>query len=90
LCCHRSPTRHQPEWRCPTKRAVAIILGLKAELRDAKQHVEELETLLEAVGPTTDTQERDLNYSVGGEEQRQQDAANKTRKKPESRRHGQE
>ena len=74
----------------PLGRAVATILGLKAELRDAKQHIAELEQQLEWAGPTTGTQERDLDYSVGGEEQRQQDAANKTRKKPESRRHGQE
>jgi hypothetical protein len=72
----------------PLKRAGAIILGLKAELRDAKQHIAELEQQLEWAGPTTGTQERDLDYSVGGEEQRQQDAANKARKKQESRRRG--
>jgi phenylalanyl-tRNA synthetase alpha subunit len=68
----------------PLGRAVATILGLKAELRDAKQHIAELEQQLKAAAPTTGTQERDLDYSVGGEEQRQQDAANKTRKKKES------
>jgi hypothetical protein len=72
----------------PLKRAVAIILGLKAELRDAQQPIEELEQQLEATGPTTGTQERDLDDSVGGEGQRQHDAANKTRKKQESTRRG--
>ena len=68
----------------PLKRAVAIIFGLRADLRNAKQHLEELEKQPEAAGTTTGTQERDLDYSVGGEEQRQQDAANKTSKKKES------
>jgi hypothetical protein len=49
----------------PLKRAVAIIFGLRADLRNAKQHLEELEKQPEAAGTTTGTQEPDLDYSVG-------------------------
>ncbi|MDA1013283.1 MAG: hypothetical protein O3A00_02395 [Planctomycetota bacterium] len=73
----------------PLERATAIILDLHSKLADAIQRIEELEKQIENAGSQIDTPQNVTgDYSVDGEQQRQEAGTKKARKKQKSQRRG--